>query len=105
MGIMSFLRNRVGIILVGLIGFAIVAFLIGDVIRLGSPFWKAHENEVGVVADEVIAVQDFNNKVEANTNNFKQRMGHQSLNAQMMAKIIQKKSSCSICRYSHSKTP
>jgi len=89
MGIMSFLRNRVGIILVGLIGFAIVAFLVGDVIRLGSPFWKAHENEVGVVADEVIAVQDFNNKVEANTNNFKQRMGHQSLNAQMMAYVVE----------------
>ncbi len=89
MGIMSFLRNRAGIILVGVIGFAIVAFLIGDVIRLGSPFWRAHENEVGIVADEVIPVQDFNNKVDVNVNRFKRQMGHQNLNPQMMAYVVE----------------
>lgn len=89
MGIMSFLRNRAGIILVVVIGFAITAFLIGDAIRLGSPFWREKENEVGIVADEVIVLQDFNNKVEANTNNFKRQMGHQNLNAQMTAYVVE----------------
>ena len=88
MGIMTYLRNRAGFILVVLIGFAIFAFLIGDVIRLGSPFWRANENEVGIVGDKPISIQDFNAKVDANTANFKRQMGTQTLNPQMMAYVI-----------------
>lgn len=89
MGIMSFLRNRAGIVLIGVIGLAIIAFLIGDAIRLGSPFWRDKGNEVGVVADQVIAIQEFNSKVEANTSNLKQQMGNQTLTPQMTAYVIE----------------
>ncbi len=89
MGIMSFLRNRAGIIIVGVIGFAIVAFLVSDAVRLGTPFWKAHQNEVGEVAGETIPIQDFQSKVEVNTNNFKQQMGQGNLNPQMAAYVIE----------------
>jgi peptidyl-prolyl cis-trans isomerase D len=89
MGIMSFLRNRLGIIIVGMVGFAIVAFLGSSVMKLGTPFWKAHENEVGEIAGETISLPDFQSKVEVNTNNFKQQMGQGNLNAQMTAYVIE----------------
>lgn len=88
MGIMGFLRNRAGIIIVGVIGFSILAFLVSDAIRLGSPFWAANNNQVGEVAGESIAIQDFNAKVEQNANNFKQQMGQSSLAPQMMAYVV-----------------
>ena len=43
MGLMTFLRNRAGYILVFAIGFAIVAFLVGDAINVGKPFWSANQ--------------------------------------------------------------
>ncbi len=86
---MGFLRNRAGVIIVSLIGLSIVAFLISDAVRLGSPFWSASNNQVGEVAGETIDIQSFNAKVEENTNNFKQQMGQSSLSAQMMAYVVE----------------
>lgn len=89
MGIMNFLRNRAGMIIIGAIGFAIVAFLLGDAIQVGTPFWQANQNVVGEVGGETISIQEFNEKVEVNTNNFKQQMGQNNLNAQMNAYVIE----------------
>ncbi len=89
MGIMNFLRNRAGAIIVFAIGFAIVAFLLGDAIQAGSPFWQASQNEVGEVAGEAVSIEEFNAKVEANANNFKQQMGQANLNPQMMSYVVE----------------
>lgn len=72
---MTFLRNRAGIIIVVIIGLAIVAFLLGDVIRFGTPFWASHQNEVGNIDGESISYTDFNNQVEQSINNMRQQMG------------------------------
>jgi hypothetical protein len=53
MGIMSFLRNRAGIIIVGAIGFAIVAFLVSDVAKVGGSFMQGNQTEVGEVDGNV----------------------------------------------------
>ncbi|MEY3678739.1 MAG: hypothetical protein RI924_880 [Bacteroidota bacterium] len=86
---MGFLRNRAGVIIVSLIGLSIVAFLVSDAVRLGSPFWSASNNQVGEVAGEAIDIQSFNGKVEVNANNFKQQMGQASLSPQMMAYVVE----------------
>ncbi|WP_369410847.1 SurA N-terminal domain-containing protein [Desertivirga brevis] len=85
---MSFLRNRAGIILVAVIGLAIVAFLIGDAVRLGTPFWQASQNEVGEVAGKTISAEEFRAKVEQNEANFRQQMGG-NLNPQMTSYIVE----------------
>ncbi len=75
MGLMTFLRNRAGIIIVVIIGLAIVAFLLGDVIRFGTPFWAAKQNEVGNIDGESISYMEFNQQVEQSTNAMRQQMG------------------------------
>ena len=63
MGIMGFLRNRAGVIIVVAIGIAIVAFLLSDAIRSGQGFIADSQSEVGKVAGEAISYKDFNEKV------------------------------------------
>ncbi|HEY0670369.1 MAG TPA: SurA N-terminal domain-containing protein [Sphingobacteriaceae bacterium] len=86
---MSFLRNRAGVILIGAIGLAIVAFLVGDVATSGGPLLEQNRNVVGEVAGETISIDEFNTRVEQNTNNIKQQMGQGELNAQMSAYVIE----------------
>lgn len=88
MGIMSFLRNRAGVILIGAIGLAIVAFLVGDVATSGGPLLRENQNVVGEVAGETISIDEFNSRVEQNTNNIRQQMGG-DLNPQMSAYVIE----------------
>jgi len=87
MGIMSFLRNRAGAILIGAIGFALFAFLLGDAVQMGGSFRSNHD-EVGEVAGETIKYNEFKAKVDQNEANFKQQMGG-SLNPQMSAYVVE----------------
>lgn len=89
MGIMSFLRNQAGIIIVGAIGFAIIAFLVSDAVQMGSSFMFAGRTEVGEVEGETISILDFNAQVEQNSNNFKQQMGQNTLDPQMTSYIVE----------------
>ncbi|MBB5439738.1 peptidyl-prolyl cis-trans isomerase D [Pedobacter sp. AK017] len=87
MGLMTFLRNRAGYILVGAIGFAIVAFLVGDAINVGKPFWAESQKVVGSVDGEEISIDQFGPKVDQSLAQFKQQYGG-SGNAQMQAMAV-----------------
>lgn len=87
MGIMGFLRNRAGVIIVIAIGFAIVAFLLSDAIRSGQGFISDSQSEVGEVAGEVVSYKEFNERVDQNSQQFKQQMG--SLNSQMTSYVVE----------------
>ncbi|WP_316928449.1 SurA N-terminal domain-containing protein [Pedobacter arcticus] len=84
---MGFLRNRAGVIIVVAIGVAIVAFLLSDAIRSGQGFIADSQSEVGEVGSESISYKEFNERVEQNSQQFKQQMG--SLNAQMTAYVVE----------------
>jgi peptidyl-prolyl cis-trans isomerase D len=88
MGLMTFLRNRAGYILVGAIGFAIVAFLLGDAISAGKPFWAESQRVVGSIDGEDINIDDFGKKVEQSEAQFKQQYGG-SANSQMQAMAVE----------------
>lgn len=87
MGLMTFLRNRAGIIIVVLIGFAIVAFLVADAVHYGSGFLRSSGNEVGEVAGKSISYDDYNKQVEQTTNAYRQQTGQSSLNDQMSSMV------------------
>lgn len=87
MGLMTFLRNRAGYILIGAIGFAIVAFLVGDAINVGKPFWAESQKVVGSIDGEEISIDQFGPKVDQSVAQFKQQYGG-SGNAQMQAMAV-----------------
>ena len=87
MGLMTFLRNRAGYILIGAIGFAIVAFLVGDAINVGKPFWAESQRVVGSVDGEEIDIEQFGAKVDQSLAQFRQQYGG-SDNPQMRAMAV-----------------
>ena len=89
MGLMNYLRNRAGTVIVVFIGFAIVAFLLGDVINYGTPFWARHQNQVGSINGEAIDINTFNAQVDQTSEMFRQQMGGGTLNPQMKSWAVQ----------------
>ena len=88
MGLMTFLRNRAGYILIGAIGFAIVAFLLGDALNVGKPFMAESGRVVGSVDGEDISIDEFTPKVDQSLAQFKQQYGG-SMNPQMQAMAVE----------------
>jgi len=89
MGFMNYLRNRAGVVIVVFIGFAIFAFLLGDVINYGTPFWARHQNQVGSINGEAIDINAFNAQVEQTSEMFRQQMGGGTLSPQMKSYAVQ----------------
>ncbi|MBE7175733.1 MAG: SurA N-terminal domain-containing protein [Mucilaginibacter polytrichastri] len=87
MGLMTFLRNRAGIIIVVLIGVAIVAFLVADAVHYGSGFMRSGGNDVGEIAGKSVSYEDYNAQIEQTTNAYRQQSGQNTLNDQMNSMI------------------
>ena len=88
MGIMTFLRNRAGIIIVGAIGFAIIAFLLGDILNYSGPILNRNQNEIGTIDGESVDYPTFNNQVEMAKANFQQQSGG-AVTPQMSTYIVE----------------
>lgn len=84
---MTFLRNRAGTVMVFAIGFAIVAFLLGDMMGSGISIFGSNPNEVGKIEGESIDYFAFNAEVEANKSNMAQQMGG-NISPQMTTFIV-----------------
>lgn len=72
MGIMGYLRDRMGKIVAILIGLALLAFIVSEVVRSGGSFFRDDSNELAVVNGEKVPYDEFNKKLEQNTAQFKQ---------------------------------
>ncbi len=75
MGVMGFLRDRMGKILAFIIGFALLAFIVGDFAKSGGSMFRDDRNELGEVNGEKIPYDEFTKKVDQNTAQFKQQSG------------------------------
>lgn len=89
MGLMNYLRNRAGVVIIACIGFAIFAFLLGDVISYGTPFWARHQNQVGSINGQAIDINEFNAQVDQTSEMFRQQMGGGTLSPQMKSWAVQ----------------
>lgn len=88
MGIMGYLRDRAGLI-VFLIGLAIIAFLLGDVINYGTPFWAKGQNQVGSVNGKTIDYHEFNAQVDQTAAMYQNQMGASAASEQMRSFAVQ----------------
>jgi len=83
MGIMSFLRERMGTILVVIIGLALFAFIAGEVITYGRSFMSGDQTTIAEVAGEKVAYEGYLEKVKQGTEMFMQQSGQTSLTPQI----------------------
>ncbi|BAU56157.1 Foldase protein PrsA 1 precursor [Mucilaginibacter gotjawali] len=87
MGIMGFLRDRMGKILAISIGFSLLAFIIGEVVRSGGSFFRDDRDLLGEVSGEKISYTDFNKKVDQNSAQFRQQSGQGALSPQITSYV------------------
>lgn len=87
MGIMGFLRERMGKILAFFIGLALLAFIVGEVVRSGGSFFRDDRNMVGEVGGDKVGYDEYNKKVEQNSAQFKQQSGQNNLTPQISSYI------------------
>jgi len=87
MGIMNFLRERLGKIVAITIGISLFAFIATEVITSGKSFLKGSGNEIGEINGEKISTEDYNKRVDQQTTQYKQQTGQNNLNAQFMGMI------------------
>lgn len=84
---MGFLRDRAGVIIVVVIGVALAAFLVGDAVRYGGSFMHGSANQIGEVAGESLAYDEFSKKADVNTKNFQQQSGQGNITPQITSYI------------------
>ena len=87
MGIMGYLRDRMGKILAICIGFSLFAFIIGEVVRSGGSFFREDRSTIGEVGGEKLAYEDFNKKVEQNSAQFQQQSRQAVLSPQILGYV------------------
>ena len=87
MGVMGFLRNRMGVILVIFIAFALLVFIGMDVVHYGNGFFHGDSTTIGEVGGESISDSDFTKKVGENTKMFEEQSHQSDLPAQYTAYI------------------
>ena len=87
MGIMGFLRERMGKILAISIGIALFAFIVGEVGKSGSSFFRDDRNMLGEVAGQKVEYDKFNKLYEQQSNQFRQQSQQANLTPQFVAYI------------------
>ena len=66
------IRSKAGL-LVGVVGLALFAFIIGDFLRSGSTFFRQNKEKVAIVDGQSIGIREYQDAVEAMNNNYKSR--------------------------------
>ena len=84
---MNSMRNRGGL-LVGIIAFAIVAFLAGDVLISGQNIFGGQPTYIGEINGERVGIEDFQTKLDANIEQYKNSTGQSNLNESMTGYMV-----------------
>jgi peptidyl-prolyl cis-trans isomerase D len=87
MGLMNSMRNRGGL-LVGVIAFAIVAFLAGDVLISGQNIFGGQPTDMGEINGSKVEIEDFQTKLDANIEQYKTSTGQSNLNEGMTGYLV-----------------
>jgi len=66
------IRSKAGL-LVGVVGLALFAFIIGDFLRSGSTFFRQNKEKVAIVDGQSIGIREYQDAVETMNNNYKSR--------------------------------
>ncbi|MDR2791404.1 MAG: SurA N-terminal domain-containing protein [Tannerellaceae bacterium] len=80
------IRSRAGL-LVGVVGLALFAFIIGDFLNSGSSFFRQSQEKVAVVNGETITIQDYQKRIDEMTEMYKLQSGNSSLSEDISVQI------------------
>jgi peptidyl-prolyl cis-trans isomerase D len=78
MAVIGKIRQRAGL-LIGIVGFSLVAFILGDLFTSNRSFLTGSGNELAVIGGKKVNIQDFEAKVRQLEDNYKLNTGNQTV--------------------------
>ena len=86
MAIIGKIRNRAGL-LIGIIGFSLVAFILGDLLTSNRSFISGDTTTAGVINGNKINIQDFEARVQKNVDSYKLSQNKDQVDQQMQDQL------------------
>lgn len=86
MAVLDKIRSK-GALLVGAVGLALLAFIVGDFLKDGSTYFNKSKEIVAKVADEDINIKDFTAAIEQMTDVYKIETGKNELDEEMQTQL------------------
>lgn len=81
------IRDNAGILISIFIGFALLAFIMGDLFKPGSSMFGSSATEVAEIAGKSVPIQLFQQKIDENIENYKRNYGQGALDENTMSSI------------------
>ena len=86
MAVIGKIRQRAGL-LIGLVGFSLAAFILGDLLTSNRSFLGGQETDVAVIGKTRVSVQEFEAMVNKLAENYKVNTGTQTVDQQTMESL------------------
>ena len=87
MATLQTIRNRGGILVAVVIGLALIAFILGDIVRSGTGLRQKSQMEIGVINGNSIQYPDFTRSVEELESIYKMNTGRSALDENTMDQV------------------
>lgn len=81
------IRNRAGVLVAGIIGLALLAFILGDLLTSGQSIFSRRRLEIAEIGGKKINIYDYNEKIEEITNFYKMTYNIGNLDPETMESI------------------
>ena len=75
MALINKLRNKMGTVIVGAVGFAIVSFVLADLLGPNSSLFGGQDNSVGEIAGQTVMVPEYQASIDLISDKFALRNG------------------------------
>ncbi|MFM7016931.1 MAG: SurA N-terminal domain-containing protein [Bacteroidota bacterium] len=86
MAVIEKIRSKSGL-LIGIIGFSLVAFVLGDLFSSKNGFFGGSDNTVGIIGGNKVDLMDYNSRVEEFVENYKTQTQNQTVDQATMDQI------------------
>ena len=81
------IRNRAGVLVAIIIGLALLAFILGDLLRAGSSILQSSKMDIGEIDGTSVKYNDFQKKVEQTADVYKMNSGNTQINDHLWSQI------------------
>lgn len=78
MAVIGKIRQRAGL-LIGIVGFSLVAFILGDLLTSNRSFLTGSGNELAIIGSKKVGVQEFESRVKQLEENYKINTGNETI--------------------------
>lgn len=81
------IRSNAGLLVSIFIGMALLAFIMGDLLKAGGSMFGTSQTDVAEIAGKSVPIQLFQQKIDENVDNYKRNYGQTSLDAATMDNV------------------